>query len=88
MGFRSRLSDKPKQEPDLVLDFFGRAAVDAFFDPATADRFVGRLDAAELAAYRRVLGDLYREVVAVDDPGIVAGAPSTLSGIDSSCPTS
>ncbi len=74
---RSRLSDKLKQEPDLVLDFFGRATVDAFFDPTTVERLVSRLDPSELIEYRRALGNLYREVVAVDDPGIVAGSPST-----------
>lgn len=73
----SRLSDELKHEPELVLDFFGRAAVDAFFDPATAARLVSRLDPTALTEYRRDLGDLYRSVVAVDDPGIVSGAPST-----------
>jgi hypothetical protein len=73
----SRLSDELKQEPDLVLDFFGRAAVEAFFDPATVARLVNRLDPSELTEYRHALGDLYREVIAVDDPGIIAGTPST-----------
>jgi hypothetical protein len=74
---RSSLSEKLKQEPDLVLDFFGRAAVDAFFDPMAGERLVSRLDPRELIEYRLALGDLYREVVAVDDLGIVAGSPST-----------
>lgn len=74
---RSSLSDMLKQEPDLVLDFFGRAAVEVFLDPVAMERLASRLEPGELIEYRRALGDLYREVVAVDDPGIVAGSPTT-----------
>jgi NACHT domain/Ribbon-helix-helix protein, copG family/Restriction endonuclease len=73
----SALDDELKKSPDLVLDFFGRAAVELFFDASLAAQVAGRLDLVQLREYRMQLGDLYRRVVSVQDPGIVTKDAST-----------
>ena len=59
-----------KDQPRLVDDFFGRAAVTAFCGQDAADRLGERLDGRDVAEYRRRLHDLYSAVFAQLDPGL------------------
>jgi hypothetical protein len=59
-----------KDQPRLVDDFFGRAAVTAFCGQDAQDRLGGRLDGRDVAEYRRRLQDLYSAVFAQLDPGL------------------
>src|SRR5205823_3785852 len=65
-----QLNLKLKDHPRLVDDFFGRGWVEAFCGTDAARNLGGRLDAGEVAEFRRKLGAFYARVFEKHDPGL------------------
>jgi hypothetical protein len=72
-----QLSIRLKGLPELVDDFFGRVWVREFCGEEEAERLGERLDAAQVAEYRRRMGRFYAHVFDVQDAGLlIAEAPT------------
>ncbi len=72
-----QLDRKLKDHPRLVDDFFGRGWVDAFLGTEVARSLGGRLDARDVAEFRRQLGVFYARVFDKHDPGLPVPASIT-----------
>ncbi|MBN1208761.1 MAG: NACHT domain-containing protein [Myxococcaceae bacterium] len=68
----SNISEKLKNHPLLVHDFFGQPWVERFCGAAAAASMVNRLSPVSLADLRIKLGRLYRNVFSAHDPGLHA----------------
>ena len=78
-GDSPRLSRQLKQHPEIVDDFFGREWVREFCGDEQADRLGDRLDAAQVAEFRREMGRFYAHVFNVQDPGLlIADTPGAV----------
>jgi hypothetical protein len=66
-----RLSRQLEQLPEVVDDFFGREWVREFCGDEEANRLGDRLDAAQVAEFRREMGRFYAHVFNVQDPGLL-----------------
>lgn len=75
------LSEKLKDAPYLVDDFFGRAYVQAFCGREIAAAINNRLDASKVLEYRQKLRELYHSVFSLQDPGIPVPAKPEKSSI-------
>jgi hypothetical protein len=76
---RRQLSNLLKQLPEIVDDFFGREWVREFCGDEQADRLGHRLDAAQVAEFRREMGRFYSHVFDVQDPGhLIADTPGAV----------
>ncbi|MFI5649270.1 NACHT domain-containing protein [Kitasatospora sp. NPDC051705] len=78
IGFKpwdeAELSALLKDEPRLVDDFFGRETVRVFLGEKVAQSLEGRLDAGDVIEYRRVMGELYKEVFGRLERGVYSDA--------------
>ncbi len=63
-----QLSGKLKDDPKVVNDFFGKAWLSSFCGAEAADLLRNRLDATQVAEFRRNLGQFYTHVFNVNDP--------------------
>jgi hypothetical protein len=64
------LSSRLKELPLLVDDFFGRSFVELFCGADIANLYSTRLDASEIAEYRRKLRTFYHHVFILHDPAL------------------
>jgi DNA replication protein DnaC len=64
------LSEKLKNLPKLIDDFFSRAWVDAFCGQEQAKKLGSRLDVINITEFRRKLATFYKRVFNTNDPGI------------------
>jgi hypothetical protein len=71
------LSALLKDHPRVVDDFFGRQTVTDFLGEDESRKLGDRLDAADMVAYRRQLGTLYREVFHSQERGTYSGERSS-----------
>ena len=69
---RESISDRLKNYPKLVDDFFGREWVKAFCGDTVAETLGTRLDAQQVAALRRELARIYTASFRVADSGLIA----------------
>ena len=76
------ISEKLKERPELVHDFFGRPWVKAFCGEAAADQLGNRLDAGEMAELRRELARVYAATFRLADPGFAGFGLSEFRRID------
>lgn len=73
-----QLSLKLKDLPRLVDDFFGRAWVAAFCGQDIADHLGKRLDATDVATFRRNMAAFYQRVFLQHDSGLPGRAASAI----------
>ena len=66
------ISDRLKNYPQLVDDFFGREWVKAFCGEPDAETLGARLDAQQVATLRRALAQIYAASFRVADSGLIA----------------
>ena len=69
---RESISDRLKDHPKLVDDFFGRDWVKAFCGDTNAEKLGTRLDAQQVANLRRELARIYTASFRVADSGLIA----------------
>lgn len=69
---RETISNRLREHPELIDDFFGREWVRQLCGDDVAEGLGTRLDAQALAGLRRGLGVLYQAAFAVADPGFIA----------------
>ena len=69
---RESISDRLKDHPKLVDDFFGREWVKAFCGDSDAEKLGTRLDAQQVAILRRELARIYTASFRVADSGLIA----------------
>lgn len=69
---RETISNRLKEYPKLVDDFFGRGWVKAFCGDTAADTLGTRLDAHQVANLRRELAQIYTASFRVADSGLIA----------------
>lgn len=74
-----RLADRLRPHQDLVLSFFGRTWLTAFYGDAVDPALAQRLDGPEFAKVRDQLAAVYRTRFLALDPGVVS-APFTPGG--------
>lgn len=73
---RSELNLKLKDHPKIVDDFFGREWVRAFCGEDEARGLGSRLDAKQVAVFRKEIGRFYKNVFNIQDPGLLASPRS------------
>ena len=69
---RESISNRLKNYPELVDDFFGREWVKAFCGQPSAEKLGTRLDAQQVANLRRELARIYTASFRVADSGLIA----------------
>ena len=79
---KERISEKLKQRPDLVNDFFGRHWVTAFNGDAAASQLGSRLDVEETANLRKELARIYTTTFGLADPGYVGVGMNELRRVE------
>ena len=79
---KERISEKLKQRPDLVNDFFGRHWVTAFNGDAAASQLGARLDVEETANLRKELARIYTTTFGLADPGYVGVGMNELRRVE------
>ncbi|MEH0656033.1 NACHT domain-containing protein [Streptomyces scabiei] len=70
------VSERLRQLPEIVDDFFGRSWVAGFCGPEAAQALAGRLPGQDVVALRAGLRSLYRASFALQDTGAVLMAPA------------
>ncbi|MYZ34894.1 NACHT domain-containing protein [Streptomyces sp. MnatMP-M17] len=73
---RESVSERLRQLPEIVDDFFGRAWVAEFCGPEAEQALAGRLPGQDVEALRAGLRSLYRASFALQDTGAVLLAPA------------
>lgn len=68
---RESISEKLKEHPELIDDFFGRPWVKAFCGDDAVNRLGKRLDVQDMAKLRRELAGVYANTFGLADPGFV-----------------
>jgi hypothetical protein len=76
-----QLSIKLKKFPEIVDDFFGRAWVEAFCGKEAAKQLDRRLDAQEVAEFRRRFAVFYQRVFQKHDPGLPLAGGIEMGGV-------
>lgn len=69
---RSELNLKLKDHPKIVDDFFSREWVKAFCGEDKALHLGSRLDAKQVAVFRKDIGRFYENVFNIQDPGLLS----------------
>ena len=69
---RDELSERMKDKPKIVDDFFGRDYVKAFNGVHQASQLNGRLDVDSIAEFRSRCREFYSHVFSKHDPGMPA----------------
>ena len=79
---KEHISEKLKQRPDLVNDFFGRPWVKAFSGDTAANQLRSRLDVEETANLRKELARIYATTFGLADPGYVGGGMNEFTRVE------
>lgn len=74
------VSDRLRDKPELIDDFFGRAWVAAFCGTDVAERLGSRLDGEQVANLRAEVRRIYGAAFGLADPGMVAPGTTTSTG--------
>ena len=76
------LSEKLKDSPKLVDDFFGRPWVSAFCGKEVAEQLGDRLDVSEMAELREELSRIYSISFGLADPGFAGFGPNKMRRVE------